>query len=105
MTAFSETILRQYRRIASVQEGASPVGLPQPAPMTVRAVPGGTGTTATPADHGLRGEVPLSFPTALADVRPAGPALPPDTLARLTEQVVRAIDQRVHAQRERFGRF
>src|SRR5262249_10563053 len=79
------------------------VAMPPPAPMVVRAPTATTAAeTAAPGAPGAPAARPEPAETAPA---PAAAPLPPDFVQRVTEQVVRSLDARALAARERFGSF
>jgi hypothetical protein len=91
---FADRIGGRLRR-SDDDAAALPVG-----PMTVRAQPA-TMTVAphTPGEAVPRPESPAMMPP------PVHATLPPDMVQRVAEQVVRSLDARALALRERFGRF
>jgi hypothetical protein len=69
--------------------------------MVVKAAPASAAAPPSAAPAATRSAV---APAPIAIPQPPG-GLPADLLQRLTEQVVRALDARALATRERFGRF
>jgi hypothetical protein len=68
--------------------------------MTVRAAPAAAPTVLASAEGTVQNQAGLE-----EYLRPAAAEVPANLLSRLTEEVVRAIDHRALAHRERFGRF
>jgi hypothetical protein len=94
---FVEAVGGRHRRIDD-GPAAPPAGA-----MTVRSQPVAAAGAAASPSPSAGPAAPPGFPLPVPQPAPA--ALPADLLPRLTEQVVRALDARALALRERFGRF